>query len=242
MIDYAPPMDPYTDILFEDAHLLVINKPSGLLSVPGRPAGFEDCVAARYQSLYADARIVHRLDLSTSGVMVLARGDHMTGAMGKIFQSRNVSKSYLAWVAGEMVAEEGSVDLPLIKDWPNRPRQKVCFESGKPSLTHWRRLRFMDGVTEVELTPVTGRSHQLRVHMAEIGHPILGDPLYAPPEIVAMAERLQLHATTLAFTHPVTGDDLSFTVPSPLSGYQGRSSLVAQGSASTGQTGRATLS
>ncbi|MCF8469003.1 MAG: RluA family pseudouridine synthase [Sneathiella sp.] len=216
MIPYAPPTEPFTDLLYADEHLLVINKPSGLLSVPGRREGYEDCIETRYQSLYPDARIVHRLDLGTSGVMMLARGDAMTRALGMLFQRREVTKTYLARVIGEMAAETGAVNLPLAKDWPNRPRQKVDFDKGKPSLTHWRRLRYKGGVSELELIPHTGRSHQLRVHMAEIGHPILGDPLYAPPEMLEMADRLQLHAATLGFSHPVTGEMLSFQVPSPL--------------------------
>jgi len=200
-----------------------------------------DCVHSRYKSLHPEARIVHRLDLETSGVMLLALNPDCHRDLNNLFRERKVSKTYQAWVEGEMAEENGSVDLPLIKDWPNRPKQKVDFEQGKPSLTHWRCLRHVEGVSEVVLTPVTGRSHQLRVHMMEIGHPILGDPLYAPPGVQQKADRMQLHALTISFPHPASGNEVTITAPSPLIGYHGRSSLVAQGSASTGQTGRATL-
>mgnify|MGYP000085472709 CR=1 FL=1 len=210
MRPYNPPTNPYLDVVFSDAHLLVLDKPSGLLTVPGRDPAHQDSLASRAQAEYPDALIVHRLDMDTSGLVVMARGKEIHRALSKLFQDRKVEKSYLARVWGEPVGEEGEVDLPLICDWPNRPKQKVCFESGKPSRTHWKMLD-SDGVTSLlELIPVTGRSHQLRVHMQALGHPILGDPFYAHAEALAAAPRLLLHAQALEFEHPVTGRSMNF--------------------------------
>jgi tRNA pseudouridine32 synthase/23S rRNA pseudouridine746 synthase len=217
MIDYTPPLSPYTDIVFEDEALLVIHKPSGLLSVPGRQQHLKDCVESRYQQLFPEARIVHRLDMETSGLMVLALGTEIHKELSRLFRERDVTKKYIAWVHGNVMMQEGTIEKPLIVDWPNRPRQKIDFEAGKPSLTHWRVLSRINGNTELELTPHTGRSHQLRVHMMDMGHPILGDSLYAPKEIQEKAERLQLHAEFLAFKHPLSGVPLEFHLPSPLS-------------------------
>ena len=188
----------------------MVVKPSGLLSVPGRGAEKADCVAARLGAL-----TVHRLDMETSGVMVLARTSEAQSALSRQFEARTVEKAYEAVVAGRVLADAGEVDLPLITDWPNRPRQKVCFETGKPSLTRWRVVRRGDASTRMALMPVTGRSHQLRVHMAELGHPILGDSLYAPPDVKAAAPRLLLHAETLAFEHPSTHQRMHLWAPAP---------------------------
>jgi len=213
---YLPPADTGLEPLFVDASLLVVDKPAGLLSVPGRGADKADCLISRIQSVFPDALTVHRLDMSTSGLLLLARGEEMHRQLSRLFRERLVDKRYIAVVDGHLEAEEGEVALPLICDWPNRPRQKVDFEIGKRSLTKFRRLAFdpARNVTRVELEPITGRSHQLRVHMAELGHPILGDDLYAGAA-EGKADRLLLHAMDLAFIHPLTGEALSFHCPPP---------------------------
>lgn len=207
------------EIVHADASLLVLDKPGGLLAVPGRGPDKQDCVAARAQAHYPDARVVHRLDMDTSGLMVMARGAAAQRELSRAFAARSVHKCYLAVVAGhvEPPADEwGCIDLPLVCDWPNRPRQIVDHAVGKPSLTRWRVLEHAAaGTTRVELEPVTGRSHQLRVHLAEIGHPILGDPLYAPAALRTCVPRLMLHAWRLAFAHPASGEPLVFERPAP---------------------------
>lgn len=213
----APPIH----LLYADDTLLVIDKPSGLLAVPGRGADKQDCLAARVQVRYPDALIVHRLDMATSGLMVMARGAAAQRVLSMAFAARAVTKRYIAMVAGRLETpardgdppgEWGTIDLPLVVDWPNRPRRIVDHQSGKPSLTHWRVLGYdATGLnTRVELEPVTGRSHQLRVHLRALGHPILGDALYAPPEVQALSGRLLLHAQSLRFMHPLTGEALAF--------------------------------
>lgn len=199
------------EVIFADEHLLVLNKPSGLLSVPGRGEDKLDSLAIRVQSMYPGALVVHRLDMSTSGLMLMARNKGVQGAMGRLFSLQQVEKHYEAWVEGILTADCGRVELPLVCDWPNRPRQKVCFEHGKPSLTGYRVLQRVPGqaCSRVSLRPYTGRSHQLRVHMQALGHPILGDELYASPQGRLQAPRLQLHACHLAFVHPVTGEKLN---------------------------------
>ncbi|WP_373083934.1 RluA family pseudouridine synthase [Sneathiella sp.] len=218
MNDSKPPTDPRFDILYEDGQILVVNKPSGLLSVPGRGDHLADCMESRCQEKFPLARTVHRLDMDTSGVMVLAIGPEVHRSLNKLFADRAVEKHYAAWVTGEVAGTSGEIALPLSADWPNRPRQKVDPVSGKPSLTRWRVTARRAGSTALILSPVTGRTHQLRVHCAAIGHPVLGDRLYGSPEVRKMAPRLQLHAETLAFPHPVTSEPLSFHVPSSLTG------------------------
>ncbi|HET7776435.1 MAG TPA: RluA family pseudouridine synthase [Azospira sp.] len=216
MIPYLPPPDTGLDLLYEDGALLVVNKPAGLLSVAGRGEDKQDCLVSRVQAVFADAMIAHRLDMDTSGLLVLARGPAMQKKLFEMFRERQVSKRYQAVVAGVLAQKEGEVALPLIVDWPNRPRQKVDFDTGKPSLTRFRRLS-ADGAADcsrVELEPVTGRTHQLRVHMAAIGHPILGDELYAGAA-QQRAKRLLLHAVLLAFRHPITDEALRFESPAP---------------------------
>ncbi|MBY6191221.1 bifunctional tRNA pseudouridine(32) synthase/23S rRNA pseudouridine(746) synthase RluA [Microbulbifer agarilyticus] len=210
MRPYNPPSDPLLDVVYSDAHLLVLDKPSGLLSVPGRDPAHKDSLALRAQQEYPQALIVHRLDMDTSGLVVMALGAEVHRQLSALFQNRKVEKSYLARVWGEPAQHEGEVDLPLICDWPNRPRQKVCFESGKPSLTRWQKLDSDGHTSLLQLTPVTGRSHQLRVHMQALGHPILGDPFYAQPEARAAASRLLLHAQELGFEHPVLEKEMHF--------------------------------
>ena len=209
---YDPP--PGLEIAYADAAVVVAVKPAGLLSVPGRGEHLADCLAARVQARYPDARIVHRLDMATSGLIAFARGRDAERRLSIAFQCRQVEKEYVAVVASQPREKAGRIDLPLIADWPNRPRQKVDFEAGKPSLTLFRVLSTEPrGAARLALTPVTGRSHQLRVHLAAIGHPILGDELYAPPE--ARAPRLLLHATRLALPHPAKGEVLEFGSPAP---------------------------
>jgi tRNA pseudouridine32 synthase/23S rRNA pseudouridine746 synthase len=200
--------------LYADAAFLVFDKPAGLLAVPGRGADKQDCLSVRVQAHYPDALIVHRLDMATSGLMLFARGPEMQRQLSMRFAAREVAKRYLAVVAGrlEMAEEWNTIDLPIAVDWPRRPLRVVDRERGKPSVTRWRVLAFDEEkqATRVELEPVTGRSHQLRLHMQAIGHPILGDALYAPDEVRAMAGRLLLHACALRFRHPLTGEDVAF--------------------------------
>lgn len=202
-------------ILHADAALLVADKPAGLPSVPGRPVELHDCLWQRVRAIYADALVVHRLDMATSGLVLFARGIEAQRALGRAFAQREVDKRYEAVVAGTLEDESGEIDLPLAADWPNRPRQQVDREHGKPSLTRWRVIAREAGRTRLALEPLTGRSHQLRVHLAAIGHPIVGDALYAPPEIARGAPRLLLHACALAFAHPEGGQRVQFASATP---------------------------
>jgi tRNA pseudouridine32 synthase / 23S rRNA pseudouridine746 synthase len=204
--------------------VIVIDKPSGLPAVPGRAAGLQDCVASRVQARWADARVVHRLDMATSGLMVMARGAAAQRALAAAFARREVDKRYVAVVAGRVTpAADGGwaeIALPLGADWPARPRQKVDHAAGRPSLTRYRVLAHLDdGATmaraRVELQPLSGRTHQLRVHLAAIGHPIVGDTLYAPAAVQALGTRLLLHASALAFADPADGRALAFASPAP---------------------------
>jgi tRNA pseudouridine32 synthase/23S rRNA pseudouridine746 synthase len=200
------------DLVFHDDSLLVVNKPAGLLAVPGRGADKQDCLSARLQQNFPDALVVHRLDMSTSGLMVFARGAEMQRRLSRMFHEREVGKRYVAAVAGRLEPEIGEVDLPIAADWPNRPLRMIDAEIGKPSLTRYRSLGFIADTTRVELEPVTGRTHQLRVHMAAIGHPILGDALYGDSR---SAPRLLLHAAKLEFSHPLTGKPMHFASEPP---------------------------
>ena len=216
MREYCPPTDPYLCEIYSDSSLLVLDKPSGLLSVPGRDPAHRDSLASRVQEKYPGAMTVHRLDMDTSGLVIMACNPIAHRILSRLFQERKVEKTYYARVWGEMEEASGEVDLPLICDWPNRPRQKVDFEVGKPSLTRWERMWVKDGTSLVRLKPVTGRSHQLRVHLQAIGHPILGDPFYAHPQALTAAPRLLLHAAELLLPHPETGQELHFTsAPDP---------------------------
>ncbi len=205
-----------------DAHCIVVRKPAGLLCVPGRGADKQDCLAARVQVLHADALVVHRLDMATSGLWLMARGPEAQRRLSRAFAEREVGKRYCAVVAGRLAAPDsadgwGLIDLPLAADWPNRPRRIIDAERGKPSQTRWRVLGEPAGgqTTRLELEPITGRSHQLRVHLLALGHPILGDALYAPPEVAAAAPRLLLHASALRFAHPSSGAPLALADPPP---------------------------
>ncbi len=211
--DYDPPQDPLV-ILHEDHEVIVVDKPSGLLSVPGKGEHLADCLVARIQAAFPTALLVHRLDRDTSGVMVFGLTPHAQRHLGKQFENRQTKKTYVARVWGEMTDKTGTVDLPLIVDWPNRPRQMVDHENGKPALTDYRVMRKGNGETRVRLFPKTGRSHQLRIHMKEIGHPILGDPFYAEGPARDFS-RLMLHSETLQFRHPDGGQGMRFTAKAP---------------------------
>lgn len=210
--EYHPPREPWLHVLYQDEHIIVVNKPSGLLSVPGRAEEHRDSVMTRVQADFPIAESVHRLDMATSGVIVVALTKAAERELKRQFREREPKKSYIARIWGHMEHDEGLIDLPLICDWPNRPKQKVCFEHGKSAQTGYLVLsRDADGSTRVKLTPITGRSHQLRVHMLALGHPILGDKFYAHPEAKAMAPRLQLHAQELRITHPEFSTAMHFS-------------------------------
>lgn len=215
LLNYAPPTSPYLDIVYQDDHLLIVNKPSGLLTVPGKDPKHADCLISRVNTVYPTAKIVHRLDMATSGILCLAMHKAAHRHLSMQFQNRQTAKRYIARVAGKLSPKTGSVDLPLICDWPNRPKQMVDSQNGKPSLTHFEVLEYEQQATRVALTPVTGRSHQLRVHMLALGHVILGDRLYADEHAKALAPRLQLHAQMLSLKHPHTEQDLCFESPCP---------------------------
>lgn len=211
--DYNPPQDPLV-ILHEDHEVLLVDKPSGLLSVPGKGEHLADCLMARVQAAFPTALLVHRLDRDTSGVMIFALTPHAQRHLGLQFEKRHTKKTYVARVWGEMAEKTGTVDLPLIVDWPNRPKQIVDHENGKPAVTDWRVIRAKDGETRVRLMPKTGRSHQLRVHMQALGHPILGDPFYATG-VARNYPRLMLHSETLQFRHPDGGQGMRVTAKAP---------------------------
>jgi len=208
-IQYTPPAD-VPEILYIDDALIVVNKPSGLLSVPGRGADKQDCLISRIQARYPEALIVHRLDLPTSGILLLARSPDVHRILSLQFQNRQVSKEYSAIVSGIVQEQTGEIDLPLITDWPNRPRQKVDYESGKASLTRYEVLHLDEesGTTRLKLIPITGRSHQLRVHLLSIGHIIIGDGLYSDIE-AKKQQRLLLHANKIKFIHPCTNKTIA---------------------------------
>lgn len=213
---YIPPRDCGLDLVYQDQFIIVVNKPAGLLAVPGRGPDKTDSLVSRVQARFPDALAVHRLDMGTSGLLVLARGKDMQRRLSGMFREREVGKRYVAVVAGRIKPSVGEIDLPLIPDWPNRPQQKVDFATGKPSLTRCRLLSHDADVdaSRVELEPVTGRTHQLRVHMAFIGHPILGDALYGG-KTCGKAGRLLLHARSLNLEHPLSKEPLSLVCEPP---------------------------
>jgi len=208
MSDYDPPDAPLA-ILHHDHELLLVDKPSGLLSVPGKGAHLADCLIARVQAVFPEALLVHRLDRDTSGVMLFGLSRHAQRHLGLQFEKRQIKKTYLARVWGHVREKTGLIDLPLILDWPNRPLQMVDHENGRAAQTEWRVLRLEENATRLRLFPKTGRSHQLRVHMREIGHPILGDAFYATGE-ARNAPRLMLHAESLRLRHPDGGKGMTF--------------------------------
>ena len=203
---YTPPTDPLS-IIFEDDDLLIIDKPAGLLSVPGRLPEHQDSAYLRVLNIYPAAKVTHRLDMATSGLLMFAKHRDAEVAISKLFQNRKIKKNYVALVQGQMISD-GIIDVPLMGDWPNRPKQKVDFELGKPAKTLYFPMQY-DAITDtsrVLLEPITGRSHQLRVHLAHIGHAILRDQLYHPEPFKSPLDRMTLHASYLAFVHPITAD------------------------------------
>ena len=210
---YAPPPDAGLEVLHVEPAFVVLVKPPGLLSEPGRGPEKRDSLLIRAQAVYPDARIVHRLDMMTSGVIVLARETLAHASLSEAFREREVDKRYEALVHGRPAADEGAIDLPLIVDWPNRPRQIVCHDTGKPSLTHYRVVGEAGPLTRVALEPITGRTHQLRVHLASLGCPIAGDPFYGIEG--DPSPRMMLHACRLSLPHPLTGEPLVFESPVP---------------------------
>ncbi len=213
---YTPPPDCGLEIIYSDNFLLAVSKPPGLLSVPGRGEDKADSLASRVQTEYADALVAHRLDRDTSGLVMFPRGAAMHRRFSLMFEQREMQKSYVAVVLGKLVLPQGMVDLPLMVDWPNRPRHMVDAMHGKPSQTRYQVLGYdaASNTSRVALEPLTGRTHQLRVHMQALGHPILGDTLYGGNDD-GKAPRLLLHAHTLAFAHPVTGKLLNLVAPLP---------------------------
>jgi tRNA pseudouridine32 synthase / 23S rRNA pseudouridine746 synthase len=202
-------------IIHRDERLIVLNKPSGLLSVPGIGPEKADCLAARVQREFPSARIVHRLDRDTSGVIVLALDEESHRELSRQFHDREVEKRYIAIVGGVLAEDEGEIDLPMRKDMDDPPRQIIDHEHGRCAITRWRVLERLNDRTRLELRPLTGRSHQIRLHLKTIGHPILGDDLYAPPELLAAADRLLLHASTLWIVHPSTAAPMTFSAECP---------------------------
>jgi tRNA pseudouridine32 synthase/23S rRNA pseudouridine746 synthase len=214
--DYRPP--PGLDVVYEDHRLVVCNKPSGLLTVPGKDPSLSDCLEVRVQAHHPDhpaTKVVHRLDKDTSGLLLLALDKQALAHLGQQFETRRIEKYYVARVWGDIAEETGLVDLPHATDWENKPRQRVDHERGRSAQTRWEVLERGNGVTRLKLVPLTGRTHQLRVHMQAMGHPILGDSFYATGDALRAADRLQLHAEMLGFAHPDDDRLLRFVVPAP---------------------------
>jgi tRNA pseudouridine32 synthase/23S rRNA pseudouridine746 synthase len=200
-------------VLYRDADLLIVDKPTLLLSVPGRHPLNKDCLIHRLERHFPGVAAVHRLDLDTSGLMVVPRHPESLSRLARQFQERRVEKTYVARVMGLIDDGTGTISLPLAADWPKRPRQKVCFDTGKTAITHWRVLSRENNTTLLELKPETGRSHQLRIHLSEIGHPILGCDFYATEAALRAAPRLLLHASRIRLRHPMTGHTLTGCSP-----------------------------
>tara|TARA_B110000211_G_scaffold233807_1_gene301085 strand:+ start:9939 stop:10562 length:624 start_codon:yes stop_codon:yes gene_type:complete len=202
-------------ILYKDNDIIIVDKDPDLLSVPGRGPDKLDSVFHRLTLKFEEVHIVHRLDMATSGIIVFARNKESLRHLQQQFQHRQTEKSYQAIVAGKLTPNEGAINLPMRCDWPNRPKQMVCYEFGKKSLTRWQVMEHCNGNTRVELIPITGRSHQLRIHCDALGHPILGDNLYGTTESQAASQHLCLHAQSLTITHPVSLERLTFESPVP---------------------------
>lgn len=214
LIDYNPPQEPWLDLVYRDDYIAVVNKPSGLLSVPGNQPQYYDSAMSRVKEKYGFCEPAHRLDMATSGILLLALSKAADRELKRQFREREPKKYYQALVWGHSEHDHGVVELPLICDWENRPRQKICFERGKRAVTFYDVLqRYPNNTTRVKLTPITGRSHQLRLHMLALGHPILGDKFYAHPQAKALSPRLCLHAESLQIQHPITGETMEFTAP-----------------------------
>nr|WP_314401838.1 bifunctional tRNA pseudouridine(32) synthase/23S rRNA pseudouridine(746) synthase RluA [uncultured Aggregatibacter sp.] len=214
LIEYNPPQEPWLDLVYRDDYIAAVNKPSGLLSVPGNQPQYYDSAMSRVKEKYGFCEPAHRLDMATSGVLLFALSKAADRELKRQFREREPKKYYQALVWGHVEQDHGVVELPLICDWENRPRQKICFERGKRAVTFYDVLqRYPNNTTRVKLTPITGRSHQLRVHMLALGHPILGDKFYAHPQAKALSPRLCLHAESLQIQHPITGETMEFTAP-----------------------------
>lgn len=218
MQPYDPPMTPFLEVIHADSSIVIINKQSGLLTVPGRGENKKDCLLSRVQTEFPSALTVHRLDMQTSGLVIFALNKGAQSTLGRLFEARQIHKRYCAWIAGCPLENSGVIDLPISADWPNRPRQKIDFDVGKPSTTRWEVIERKNDRSYVLLYPLTGRSHQLRIHLQEIGHPILGDPLYGNDVNRQMASRLLLHADYLNFNHPETNEEFEITAPPNFSG------------------------
>jgi tRNA pseudouridine32 synthase / 23S rRNA pseudouridine746 synthase len=212
--DYRPPTDPWLTVLHADDDIVVLDKPSGLLAVPGNSPHLQDSLETRVQAKWPTSKVVHRLDMDTSGILLMALNKKALGLLGTQFEQRKTTKSYVARVWGRLESERGNIDLPLATDWENKPRQRVDYERGRASQTEWEVIEREPNATRVRLQPRTGRTHQLRVHMMMLGHPILGDQFYAMGEALAAANRLQLHAEELGFIHP-NGTPMRFVSPAP---------------------------
>ena len=214
LIEYNPPQEPWLDLVYRDDYIAVVNKPSGLLSVPGNQPQYYDSAMSRVKEKYGFCEPAHRLDMATSGILLFALSKAADRELKRQFREREPKKYYQALVWGHLEQDHGVVELPLICDWENRPRQKICFERGKRAVTFYDVLqRYPNNTTRVKLTPITGRSHQLRLHMLALGHPILGDKFYAHPQAKALSLRLCLHAESLQIQHPITGETMEFTAP-----------------------------
>lgn len=214
LIEYNPPQEPWLDLVYRDDYIAVVNKPSGLLSVPGNQPQYYDSAMSRVREKYGFCEPAHRLDMATSGILLFALSKAADRELKRQFREREPKKYYQALVWGHVEQDHGVVELPLICDWENRPRQKICFERGKRAVTFYDVLqRYPNNTTRVKLTPITGRSHQLRLHMLALGHPILGDKFYAHPQAKALSPRLCLHAESLQIQHPITGETMEFTAP-----------------------------
>lgn len=214
LIEYNPPQEPWLDLVYRDDYIAVVNKPSGLLSVPGNQPQYYDSAMSRVKEKYGFCEPAHRLDMATSGILLFALSKAADRELKRQFREREPKKYYQALVWGHVEQDHGVVELPLICDWENRPRQKICFERGKRAVTFYDVLqRYPNNTTRIKLTPITGRSHQLRLHMLALGHPILGDKFYAHPQAKALSPRLCLHAESLQIQHPITGETMEFTAP-----------------------------
>jgi len=212
---YNPPMEPYVSIIYRDEDFIVLDKPSGLLSVPGRDPALADSLASRMQKQFPKALMINRLDKDTSGIVLMSLNRKAHAAIASQFENRTTQKSYIAVVWGTVADDDGHIDLPLAIDPDNKPRHRVDHEDGKSAQTDWHVLKRLQlPATRLRLHPLTGRTHQLRVHMKALGHPILGDEFYADGEALAASDRLLLHAEELGFRHP-DGRDMTFTIPCP---------------------------